>query len=30
MFNDLADQADDMYNNMEPPTASLARQNQAA
>lgn len=23
MFNDIADSADDIYNNMEPPTASL-------
>lgn len=26
MFNDLADAADDCYNSMDPPTASLGRQ----
>ena len=26
MYNDVADSADDIYNSMEPPTASLAPQ----
>ena len=26
MFNEVADNADDIYNNMDPPTASLAVQ----
>ena len=30
MFNDLADTADDVYNSMDPPTASLAAAAQAA
>lgn len=29
MFNDMADTADDIYNSMDPPTASLAAQNNA-
>ena len=30
MFNDLADEADDIYNSMDPPKASLAAQAQKA
>jgi len=29
MFNDVSDSADDIYNSMDPPTATLAKQAQA-